>query len=231
MNEKIRKIEKLYDSLTNIDDEMIIRAGQPRSQNNRRGAHKKVRFRTEQRKPVRWLVRIATVCVLCMAMFVTALAASPELRQSARKLAERFYQAGVDITFQKDTEESNVNGSESEMVAEQVRAEFGWLPEGGIFTEECSGTEWSATVEYSDGSVVTADIIIASDTCLTTFDEEGCEKETISVHGCSATVLTKENRIIIWWYDEENEVLADVITYDMAKDDALRIAEELTYAR
>lgn len=230
MNEKIRKIEKLYDSLTNIDDEIIIKAGQPRNQKSG-GFHTKARFRTGQRKPVRWLVRFATVFCLCLVMFVTALAASPELRQSARKLAERFFQEGVDITFQKDQGESSANDTESETGSEQVSAEFGWLPEGGTLTEGCSGSEWSATVEYSDGSIVAADIVIASDTCLITFDEEGSEKETLSVHGCTATVLTKENRIIIWWYDEENEVLADVITYNVAKEDALRIAEGLTYTR
>ncbi|MCD8118824.1 MAG: hypothetical protein LUE29_04980 [Lachnospiraceae bacterium] len=109
-NEKDRKIRQLYDGLTNIDDELIMEAGEPMERSKSRAFHLRIfrrgkRLRSPKKRTVRWVARTAVVCSLCLIVCITAVIAiaSPKVREMTWRMAQ--------VYIERDTE-TEVAGTE-----------------------------------------------------------------------------------------------------------------------
>lgn len=94
-NEKDRKIRQLYNSLTNIDDELIMEAGEPMKRGKSRSFyfhvfHRGKRLRSPEKKSVRWVAGTAAVCSLCLIIYLTAAIASPKVRKMTWRMAQTY---------------------------------------------------------------------------------------------------------------------------------------------
>lgn len=56
-------------------------------------------------------------------------------------------------------------------------------------------------------------------------DSENCKKETVYIYGCEGTILTKKDRVMIYWYD--GKTLFMFTTYGYTVDQAKVYAESL----
>ena len=165
----------------------------------------------------RAVTRVAVAALIAMLLFATAFAASPELR--ARTIS--FIMEVFD-----DRTEFRLEETETSMADYTI--ETGWLPEGMELVEEINGDK-NKTVKFRDpaGAVIRISLYKMDDV-LASVDTEDSESKEITVQGEPALITGKGQIIKIVVKNRDNGTLIKILGENVAEDDLLLVAENLT---
>ncbi|MCD8118832.1 MAG: MSCRAMM family adhesin SdrC [Lachnospiraceae bacterium] len=146
------EVEKLYNGLTYIDDDLILEAGEP-ARSDHWKAHQARNFAGKAGSKFKTVfVRVAVACLVLMISMATVLAASPALREMVEEMVVGFSGTGIQVSIVRDDDGTSAD-SEEEKALPAVT--LGWLPEGGTLTvDESDPAVRILNVAYADGASV-----------------------------------------------------------------------------
>ncbi|MCD8118793.1 MAG: hypothetical protein LUE29_04815 [Lachnospiraceae bacterium] len=238
------EVDRLYNGLTDIDDELVEMAQKSMRRKRRFPAYQKGRMQDSgARRAFIYVQRFAVVFLAFLLLFGGAVAASPRLREATLEMIINVLDSKVSISF---TGEEAQSGTAEEDTGFIPAMTLTWLPNGGTI-ESGENQSSSVTVEAGyplDGMAVRVELIYAKDGMTKIYGQGSEEREIFQVQGYPAVMFVYENntgeyepeflpgaeRIVTIWYDEEYSILINLSTWGVAQEDVKKIAEGLRFA-
>lgn len=238
------EIDRLYNGLTDIDDELVEMAQKTMGRKKRFSVLSGSRI--QDSSPGRAFVyvqRFAVVFLAFLLLFGGAVAASPRLREATLEMIINVLDSRVSISFTGEETQSGAAEDDDCFIPAMTLT---WLPNGGtIESGESQSSQVGVEVGYPlDGMAVRVELIYAEDGMTKIYGQGSEKREIFQVQGYSAVMfiyesdtgeyvpeyLSGEERIVTIWYDEEYRILINLSTWGIEPEDVKKIAEGLQFA-
>ena len=218
---------------------------QKRCEKTIRSAFAQKQLRATGRTAARWLTKVAVVAVLGGLMFTAAFALSEDVRVATLNALIQVMDDRTEITFEGIQTEGQQPPSETVSGLDyHYNIALEWVPEGFELEGGKTGKESADLVSYisqSDGLIEVSVTPYASSSTYN-LNTEGCIKRDIIVQGQSATLYIADDEMIqkrfgdigmtniwsdqmIYWIDEEEQVIVQVDATNLTEDEMLQLAE------
>lgn len=127
----------------------------------------------------------------------------------------------------EDKNSSGQGGHQDEVMFDETDPLSGLLP-AGFKLERYIQLNTGATAMYADESGNNVVLVLTQDSSALMIDTEDAEyTKELSVMECKAILVKTENLSLVW-LDSQREVLYNLIVDDIAEEDLIKIAEEVT---
>lgn len=180
--------------------------------------------------------RIAACLVLFVVLGGTALAVGKTVKIYYSRLQVEDHEEYTSLDIRPQRDELDVGVEHGLPIAEAQEGELdvpeGWegtyfpsiIPEG-LVVSDISSNEVECDVAYSLPGEYVRRFAYTESTCGMNIDSENSEIETRVIYGCEATILTKQDRVTIYWYN--GKTIFTVTAYGYTVDETLTYAGSL----
>ncbi len=240
------KALRLNEELKKDPNAEVPEAIRKRCEKTIRAAFAKKRHRTVRRTVSRWLTKAAVVAVLSGLLFTAAFALSEDVRVATLNILIEVMDNRTIITFEGDSSEHAENTSKIIPGLEyHYNIALEWLPEGfeldsGNFEENGTG-DYVSYLSSQDG-LIEVGVTPYSAGLTKSVNTEDCTEQDVMVNDHLATLyITNEDmlekryhqygmtniwsQMMIYWVDEELQVIVQVDATNVTEDEIIRLAE------
>ncbi len=208
-------------------------------------------FQTTGRRTARWFGRLLLAAILGILLFSAAFALSEDVRVATLNIVLEVMDDHTRITFEEDPSGgAGQSGSAGQPdttsgLEYHYNIALEWIPEGfeldsGHFKEE--GTSDYVSYVNSQNGVIDIRVTPYSTGLVSSLNTEECEKKDITVQNHPATLyVTSEdmletryyqygvtniwNQMMIYWIDEELQVIVQIDATNLTEEEMIRLAE------
>lgn len=181
--------------------------------------YSKRQFRAAGRAFYKVVNKVAIVALAAMLLFTTAFAASPSFRLSTLNLVIDTFNDRTNLQLLTDTAESQ-SSTGYEITAN-------WLPAGYELISETHDDRGAYNLYKAQTGEIMQINIAFKEGMIVSIDTEDAFVESIEVQGMPGLLSLKDNNYQIAWTDESEGLLWTIYGENIAKDDIIRIAENV----
>lgn len=215
-------------------DERILRA--IREQQTESGGEPEYLPQTTSRhvrklRPLKYLMTASVAVCMTIAVSISALAMSPDLRNMLWSVFTTTNEKATDFKLSYSENEESLA---SETSTELTDFEVSWLPQGFELINNTNFPDNYIAYKFSDKNDNTIEISrMTGDNSVLSIDTEDAVISEANINGQHATISENldeagKNQIIITWADKNDGTFYEVAAHGVSESEVLRVANNIT---